>query len=259
MKILKPILILLAVILVVAGIGAYYLLSNLDEIVQGAIEDTGSELTGTAVTLDSVAIDLRAGSATLEGLVIDNPPGYRTDYAFSLNTVRVDLEPASVTGGVIRLDEITIDGGRLNAEQKGTATNLSTILRTVRESTASEAPPPEPGEPTDVRLAVKRFAFTDTEATLTTELYGAGSLRIPDVVRSDIGDPATGLPPAELARALLEAVLNEAQKAVGAALAQRAGDAAKDAARGELKKKLDLSDEDMDSAKDAVKSLFDRN
>ena len=256
MKALKTTLIIVALLLVVLALGVVYLLRNLDDFVLGTIEDTGSRLTGTAVTLDSVELDLAAGSATLKGLVIDNPPGYGTDYAFALDTVKVDLDPASVTGSVLRLDEVAIAGARLNAEQKGTATNLSTILRSVRAASGEEAPPTNPEDPTDVRLALQRFAFTGTQATLTTEQYGEASLRVPDVVRTGIGDPATGLTPAELARQLLEAVLKEAQGAVGAALADRAKDAAKDAAKDKLKDKLNLSDDDMDSAEGALKSLF---
>jgi hypothetical protein len=255
-KALKITLLVVALLLVVLALGVTYLLRNLDDIVLGTIEDTGSRLTGTAVTLDSVQIDLAAGSATLKGLVVDNPPGYRTDYAFALDTVTVDLDPASVTGSVLRLDEVAIAGARLNAEQKGTATNLSTILNSVRAASGEEAPPADPEDPADVRLALQRFAFTDTQATLTTEQYGDASLRVPDVVRTGIGDPATGLTPAELARQLLEAVLKEAQAAVGGALADRAKDAAKDAAKDKLKDKLNLSGDDLDSAEGALKSLF---
>jgi hypothetical protein len=156
----------------------------------------------------------------------------------------------------VRLDEVAVAGARLNAEQKGAATNLSTILKNVRAASGEEAPPADPEDPADVRLSLSRFAFTDTKATLTTEQYGEASLRVPDVVRTGIGDPDTGLTPAELARQLLEAVLKEAQDAVGGALADWAKDAATEAAKDKLKDRLDLSDEDMDSAEGALKSLF---
>ncbi len=256
MKALKTTLVIIAVLLVVAMLGVAWLLKNLDGLVLDTIEDTGSRLTGTAVTLDGVELDLTAGSATLQGLVIANPPGYRTEHAFALDTVRVAIDPSSVTGSVIRLDEVTIAGARLNAEQKGTATNLSTILKNVRAATGEKAPPADPEDPSDVRLALARFAFTDTKATLATERFGDADLPIPDVVRTGIGDPATGLAPAALASRLLEAVLAEAQTAVGRTLTDKAGGAVRDAAKDKLKDKLNLSDEDMDSAEGALKSLF---
>jgi uncharacterized protein YoxC len=74
-KALKTTLIILALLLVVLAVGVVWVLRNLDDFVLGTIEDTGSRLTGTAVTLDSVELDLAAGSATLKGLVVDNPPG----------------------------------------------------------------------------------------------------------------------------------------------------------------------------------------
>lgn len=257
MKAMKAILIILA-FAVLAGAGIYYLLSNLDDFVLGVIEDTGSELTGTAVTLDSVEIDLPGGRATLRGLVIDNPEGYDSDYAFSLATVRVDLDPGSLVGDVVLLEEVTVDGARLIAEQKGTANNLSDILRNVNAASSDAEKQPE-GEPVNKRLALSRFAFTDTQATLRIQGYGEESLRIPDVVRQGIGDPGSGLAPAELAKRLLKAVLEEARSAVSDAIADRARDAATDAAKKKLMDKLDMSDKGMDSAGDALKSLFNKD
>ena len=78
MKVLKPLLLVLAVLAVIVAIGAYVLLGNLDNIVRRAVERTGSDLTGTPVTLDGVAIDLRAGRAPLSGLAVARPPGYHS-------------------------------------------------------------------------------------------------------------------------------------------------------------------------------------
>jgi hypothetical protein len=259
MRVLKPLLIILAIIVVVAAAALFYILQNLDDIVQDAVEDVGSDLTGTTVALDGVDIDLGSGRATLRGLEIDNPPGYASDYAFAVDTVTVDLQPSSVTGAVILIDEIAVAGARLNAEQRGAASNVSDILRNVERSAGRESAPAEPGEPLAVRLALGRFAFTGTEATLSTEKYGAASLRVPDVVRRDIGDPEVGLAPEELAREILEAVLEETQDAVADHLADLAKDAAREAAKDKLKEKLDLSDEDMDKAEGVLKGLFERD
>ena len=156
----------------ILGIALYVLLGNLDGLVKNTIEKVGTQLTGTNVQLSGVDIDLGNGSATLRGLEIDNPPGYTTDYAFQLDRVTVAIDLSSLGGSVIVLNEVIVEGARLNAEQKAASSNLSDLLRQVHANTktAEQAPTEEApsGEPRDVRLAVRKFVFAGTQATVTT-------------------------------------------------------------------------------------------
>ena len=162
---------------------------------------------------------------------IDNPSGYDSDYAFLLEKVSVALDIASLSGPVIILNEVTVKGARLNAEQRGESTNLSDLLAQVKanakptEKTATEEPS---GETTDVRLALKKFIFANTGATLISEVQEPKSIKVPDVRRKNIGTPQQGLSPEQLGDALLQAVLDEVQDAVTDYLADMAKDAAKD-------------------------------
>ncbi len=52
----------------------------------------GTELTGTKVSLEGTTIDLTTGGATLQGLTIDNPRGYSSDYALYLEKVTVAID-----------------------------------------------------------------------------------------------------------------------------------------------------------------------
>ena len=64
----------LVIILAIVG-GVYYVLTNLDALVEAAIEKHGSEATQTAVRVDSVKIDLSNGAGAISGLTIANPTG----------------------------------------------------------------------------------------------------------------------------------------------------------------------------------------
>ena len=72
----KIILGLFLVILIAIAGGLYYVLSNLDALVEAAIEKHGSEATQTAVLVDSVKIDLASGAGGISGLTIANPKGF---------------------------------------------------------------------------------------------------------------------------------------------------------------------------------------
>lgn len=257
MKLAKPLLITVGLLVLVVAIVAVYLLKNLDAIIEGVVEDVGTRLTGTAVTLEGVELDLTSGKGTLNGLVIGNPRGYSSDYAFSLDKVVVGLQPASLAKPVIIISEVTIRGARLIAEQKGEKVNLSEILDNVEKASASEPgqTTEEPtGEAEDVRLAMQEFVFADTQATVITDVKGEASLQVPDVRRSNIGDPATGLTPAQLADSLLHAVIEEVQRAVGDYLAELA----KDAARDKIREKMGLSEEEAESVEGGLRKLLKR-
>ncbi len=229
-------LVALAVVVVI-GIAVFTLLDNLDSLVKGTIEKVGTELTGTAVSLDAVAVDLGKGSASLQGLTIDNPRGYTSDYAFNLKEVTVAIDLASLKGAVIVLNEVIVRGARLNAEQKGESSNLSELLANVeanaKESSTETEQAPQ-GESADVRLALKRFVFANTKATLITEVEKPKSIKVPDVRRRNIGTPEQGLTPEQLGDALLEAVLEEVEAAVAAHIADLAKEALKDKIREEI-------------------------
>lgn len=226
----------LALILVV-GVFAFLLLGNLDSIVKSTVEDVGSELTGTSVTLEGAAIDLVKGSATLQGLTIDNPKGYDSDFAFYLKEVTVAIDLASLKNPVIVLNEVIVRGSRLNAEQKGESSNLSDLLANV-EASSKKAGAAEPKQPTEesaeVLLALKRFEFANTEAKLITAAEGDKTIKVPDVQRRNIGTVQQGLTPVQLGDQLLQAVLEEVEAAVADYIADLAKEALKDSIREKI-------------------------
>ncbi len=244
---------LAAVVVIVGIIAGYLLVSNLDGIIKGVIEDVGTELTQTRVSLDGVKLDLSTGKGQINGLTIANPGGFSSDYAFRLEKVKVGLNLKSLTGPVIVISEVSIDGAKLIAEQKGATTNLSELLKNVEESSSKTDPTPgqpqDSSDPTDIRLMMEKFAFINTKGTIITEKSGEKSLKLPDVRRQNIGSKSAGLTPEQLANELLQAVIRSVEKAVGNYLAELA----KEAATEKLKEKIGL---DSDSKVDGLKSLF---
>ncbi|MEH6588962.1 MAG: hypothetical protein V7746_01835 [Halioglobus sp.] len=224
-------------LIIVIGAVVYLLLGNLDDIVERTVEQVGSELIGTEVQLDSVALDLGSGTVTLSGLQIDNPKGYKSDYAFLLKQVTVALNPGSLGKPVIQLDKVIVRGARLNVEQRGDSTNLSDLLAHVENGQKGEPAKEEKTQSSsesDVRLTLKRFIFAGTKATLISDASANKPIKVPDVKRSNIGNPKQGLTPEQLGDALLQAVLEEVQVAVADHLAGLAKQALEDQIREKI-------------------------
>lgn len=242
---------LVIVVIAAVAIMTTLLVQNLDGIIKQVVEATGSEVTGTRVSLGGAKFTLTEGRGELQGLSIANPSGFSSKNIFEMDTVAIQVDPTSLTGSVIVIDEVTIDGARLLAEQKGLTTNLKALMENM--DTGEEAPPPEEGSAADVRLMLAKFNFVNIQASLLTEQWGEQNLTLPPIRLQNLGDRETGLTPTELANQITGTLVKQTQRAVADRLAQLAQDAAKE----ELGKQLDKNlDEDDKKNLDKVKSLF---
>jgi len=227
---------------------------NLDGIIKQVIEGTGTQVTQTRVTVSDVSFSITDGRGEIRGLTIGNPPGFDSANAFSMGEIAVQIDPASIAGGVIVIKEILIDGAALTAEQKGAGTNLKALLDNIKAAGGGQAPAEEPAEGgSAVRLMLERFAFTNASATLITQQWGEKSLEIPAVTMNNIGDKETGLTPEQLAGRMVESLVRQTEKAVSNHLQQLA----KDAASKELSKQIDKNLDEDDKAKlEGLKSML---
>ena len=108
---MKKILIGLFVIIGVAIVAATVFVGKLDGLIADTIRTQGSETLGSKVDVQSVVTDLKQGSATITGLTIANPSGYKAEHALVINnfTAQVDYQDQTVK-------KIIIDKPIINAE-----------------------------------------------------------------------------------------------------------------------------------------------
>ncbi len=166
---MKKTLLAVMLILVIAIVGAiYYLFTNLNAIVETAIEQFGSDAVKTSVEVDLVAIRLSEGAAVISGLTIANPDGFSLPQAFSLGEIVVDIDLEKTSNELIAIDEINIAAPRvfyeINADREGSLNRLKDNLgakgsATAGTSTGGEASESAGVEP--IKLSIARFAFKD--------------------------------------------------------------------------------------------------
>lgn len=237
----KIILILLSVILLaVVGI-TYYGLKNLDGIVKHVIENVGTKVTGSQVSVGGVSIKLKDGRGEITGLNLANPEGFDTDYLFNLNQVVLDIKPNSLFGDVIVIDEVLIDGADIIAEQKGQQFNLQVLLNNIEKNASPSASNDETTQPVEsdpnaqpVRLAITKFSFINNKAELFTEKWQPQVLTVPNIVMSDLGTANNGLTPEELSREVVKRLIENVEKAAKAELKKRAQEEAKKAITNQI-------------------------
>lgn len=247
MKAIKITLSVLLALIIVIAIGVFLGLRNLDTLVEVAIESVGTHVTQTSVTVEQVQIDLTDAHGTVHGLAVANPEGFTQPHIFQVDEVGLQVLPSSLTERVIVLPLIAIDGAQLYAEHAGVADiNVQKMLQNIQRDEGEEVKSTTASP--DVRFMVEELRFTNATLHLLSSELGERQFDMQDIHLTDLGDREEGLAPAQLTRALLRPIMDQARKQLEGAVRDEAG--------GALKERLE--EELSDDQRDALRSLLGR-
>ena len=203
------------VLLIVIGFGALVIfgLSNIDNVVRMAMETVGTHATKTPVKIETVDLSLTNGKIELQQLQIRNPVSYDSEYAVTMDQLSIQVDPQTMVQPISVVQNITIKGVTLNVDGSVTQGNLQQLLASLRTDIvpgSDEAKQANAGM--DKRLAIHQLSITGAKVVLHNE-DGTQTLDLQDISLENIGDPATGMAPNEIARAILVPLLEKAQAA----------------------------------------------
>lgn len=150
---------------------------TIDSIVKANIEQIGTEMTGTPVTVDGVSISPFSGQGTVSGFRVTNPEGYSQDYALEVDNLFIELDLMSLLSDEVIVHEISMTGSSVFVEQKLPENNIREIMNHVNSV--------EPGEITDSGLIIEYFLLQDGTVDLYTEVGGERSARV-DISRIEL-------------------------------------------------------------------------
>lgn len=211
-------------LLIIIGAAFLILTFTIDSIVSSSIEQIGTKMTGTPVTVDGVSISPFSGSGTIEGFRVANPEGYSQEYAVEIEDFSIELEPFTLFSDVVIVNQITITNVSVYVEQKLPENNIREIMSHVNSI-------PD-GETSDARLVIEHFVLENGTANLYTEVGGerSASVEISRIELNNLGRTSGQ----ETAEAVIKQIAEEV-----------AGESLKAAAKS-----------GVDQLKDAVKDLF---
>jgi len=124
----KTLFMILSGLVILAALGGIFFYMQMDSIAQQAIEKYASAIVGTQVTVGNVAIAPTSGEGTVTLLKIRNPAGFANDYAFSMNSTEVIVDPQSLPTEVVVIDQIVMDDPDITYEVNAHGNNFG-ILR----------------------------------------------------------------------------------------------------------------------------------
>lgn len=143
---------------------------SINSIVKSGIEDIGSEMTGTSVTVENVSISPFSGKGTISGFRVANTGDYSQPYAFQAEDFYIELKPLTLFTDEVMVLEIIITSPQIYVEQNLPENNILTIMQNMRNYPVGEA--------TDTQIVIGRFLMTDGSAELFTEVGGERSARV---------------------------------------------------------------------------------
>jgi hypothetical protein len=204
----KKVLAGIGVVVLLLIIVVWQLLANLDSIVAGVIEKTGSETLGTEVSVSGVSIHLKEGKAGIAGLTIANPEGYSTAKLFEMEGIEVELDIQSLGKDVLVIESIRIQNPQISFEADASgSSNMQTILDNMgtpaqEESKSSDTEP--------FKMIVDRFEFSggQVKASTVASPGEVAELKLPPINMSGIGHSQGGVTADVVAEKITKELVN---------------------------------------------------
>lgn len=242
---------LFLVVLVIAAIAAVYFFAS--DLIKTGVEKYGPEITQTPVTLNNVDISILACNASLTGLYVGNPDGYKSENIFALGQIDVDLERGSLMSDKIIINKIHIQKPEISYEKTLLSSNIKALLKNIEaytdasEDTDTPTGPEEPApDGAQKQVVIKELIIED--GTIYVGLMGAGTtVPLPRIEMHDIGETGDKKSMAEV----INIVLTEVLKSIGPAIAD-AGDIVGEGGKAVLEE----GEGALNKATESIKGLF---
>lgn len=224
---MKKILITVVVVLVaLGGIAWFYGNVILGGAAKRAVEAFGPKIAQVDVRVDSVGVSLIGSRASVKGLLIGNPQGYKSPTAIKAETIRLAVAPASLFGKKIHIRSLAIESPEITFEGGLEGSNLTKIQENLHKF--SEAS----GSKSETRLRVDEFVIRGARLNVAAAPLGgkAMTLPLPDIRLQNLGTEGDGITVADLSKRVIGEVVKGTLGAVSKSADQifkGAGEAAK--------------------------------
>lgn len=169
---------LLGLLIVVVIVGLI-VLWQVDAIAKTAIERGGSYALGVDTTVSKVDIGLFTGKASVDGLTVTNPQGFKSQNLMKSGHFAVEVDTGTITSDTVVIPSVLLDGLEVYLERKEGKYNVQVItdhLKTIGGD--DQADPEEPTEPQEPGRRYKVDRVEVRNVTGRAELPTGGSVPI---------------------------------------------------------------------------------
>ncbi|MDA0670711.1 MAG: hypothetical protein O3A03_05155 [Proteobacteria bacterium] len=210
----------LLIVVVILLATFFYFKNNIDDIVKQLIIKQVSEVTDTAIKLDSVKLNFKEGAGSLNGFQLPNPNGFQTQYALHFDQAELDLDVSTILDDTIVIERVFISGADLIYEYREGQTNFLELKNTVNknlkiQSIQSSAPSSKNSEEkkttqtkpaTEKKVIINSFEMINTavEAAIPFASSQTLSFILPNIQLKNIGVKENGVGVSQLAALIID-------------------------------------------------------
>jgi hypothetical protein len=151
-KILK-LVVLIVVTVLVAAVVVFHLYSG--QIIKSSVKTAASNALKVGVDINSISLSIFQGTVAINGLIINNPPGYTYKNLLELSKANIAVNIRSLLKDTVHIKEIKLDGMDMVIEQKGFSNNLQEVTKGLPSEKEQQGKP----------AAGKKLVIDDLEIT----------------------------------------------------------------------------------------------
>lgn len=176
---MKKFLVFILILAAIGG-GVYFYMGTM---LKPMVEKIAGHTLGTKVTLASLDVSFAEKKVIVRGIQVDNPAGaFQSPYFLKADTVSVTAR--DLTGAVLSLGEIVVDGVDIRYEVRQGGTNLGALQDNMKAGTSGS------GSSEGKDLVIDRLQLTNITVTplaAVAKISGQGSAKMPDIVLKNLG------------------------------------------------------------------------
>jgi hypothetical protein len=243
---------LLLVLLAAAAV--FYVYSNLDRLVQQAIETAGTEALGTQVSVAGVKLELTEGRASVSGFAIANPEGFSDNALFSVAEAAIALDLAKLSQQHIGIQSILARNPRVYFESRERESNID-ALRAKLASGETAAAEETSAAGTPIQLSIARVDIEQIEAVLVTDLLQEPvQTQLEDIHLENLQGT-----PEEIAQQIVDPLLRQLGSQIASSLLKLSAQDLKESAADLGRSALEKAGAAGESIKEGFNNLLERN
>ena len=193
-KILRFFLLVIVVLIVGIAVLIHFFGNSL---LKTGIETAASKTLSVPVNIDDMDFSILGAKVGFQGLVIDNPPGYKHEKLLEVGDACIAVSTGSLLKDTVNIKEIMLDNVNVVLEQRGvTSNNLQDIIKAIPKSEEPEDKTKKAGkklhidklELTNITVNAKLLPVPGKIDTVTLKL---DPIRMTDLGSDDKLDVAT--------------------------------------------------------------------
>jgi len=184
-KILRIVLLAIVALIICIVVVIHFFGNSL---LKTGIETAASKTLTVPVNIDDMDFSILGAKVRFQGLVIDNPPGYKHEKLLEVGNARIAVSVGSLLKDTVNIKEITLDSVNVVLEQKGvTSNNLQDIIKALPKSDEPEDQTKKAGK----KLHIDKLELTNivVQAKLLPVPGKADTvtLKLDPIVMTDLG------------------------------------------------------------------------